>query len=164
MLSNTSHKPHVLEKSGSGCTVMARPLFRDLVVFWLFLCDTTLWQSDAVVWTTWNLVRMYRRYSYLKLKKKISNFFSKNFFNFPKKNFKINAKLDKKITTGFQEHFDRSRWEEFNNTILRFGWPILKVMDIFWKCLDLSPFPRLNVAPSEVNLLPLNTRLSKSLD
>ena len=31
-----------LEKSGSGCTVVARPLFLDFVVFFTFLCDTTL--------------------------------------------------------------------------------------------------------------------------
>ena len=57
---------------------MARPLFGGLSGFLTFLCDTTLWQSIAVVWTTWNLDRMCARCSYLKLK----NFVSKNFFNF----------------------------------------------------------------------------------
>ena len=73
VISNISRKPQVLVFSFSGCTVGARPLF------WrLFLCDKTLWQSDAEFGTTWNLKRMYSRYSYLKIKK----FFSKLFFKF----------------------------------------------------------------------------------
>ena len=49
---------------------MARPVFLRLIrFFYFFLCDTTLWQSDAVVWTTWKLDRICARYSYLKLKK-----------------------------------------------------------------------------------------------
>ena len=51
--------------------------------FRLFLCDTTLWQSDAEFPTTWNLDRMYSRYSYLKTKK-IFNFYV---FIILKKNF-----------------------------------------------------------------------------
>ena len=81
MIPNTSRKPHVLENSGLGCTVVARPLFWDFVVFLTFLCDTALWQSVAVVWKTWNLDRMCARYSYLKLKKNFSKFcFSQIFF------------------------------------------------------------------------------------
>ena len=78
LIPNTSGKPHAPEKSGLGCTVVARLLFWDLIIFLTFLCDTTLWQSDAVVWTTWNVDRMCTRYSYLKLKER----FSKNFSNF----------------------------------------------------------------------------------
>ena len=50
---------------------MARPLF---------LCHTTLWRSDAVVWTTWNLDRMCTRYRYLSWKIFFQNFFSQNIF------------------------------------------------------------------------------------
>ena len=79
LIPNTSRKSHALEKSGPGFTVVARPLFWDKVVFLTFLCDTTLWQSDVVVWTTWNLDRMCTRYRYLKLKNLFSIFFSKIF-------------------------------------------------------------------------------------
>ena len=60
-LSKTSRKQHVQEKSGSGCSV----IFRYFCVFSHYV------SSDAVVWTTWNLDRMYFRSTYVKIKKKI---------------------------------------------------------------------------------------------
>ena len=78
-------KPACPRKIWFGLYSKGQNPFLRLIVFWLFLCDTTLWQSDAVVWTTWNLHRMCARYSYLKLKKKFKIFFFKksclNFFS-----------------------------------------------------------------------------------
>ena len=78
--------------------------------FLTFLCDTTLWQSDAVVWTTWNLDRICARYSYLKLKNSFQNFISKNVFQFffKKKFF---------ITNFFSKIFFRNKFG--NNKIWR---------------------------------------------
>ena len=52
-------------KSSPGCLVGTRPLFWDFVVFWHFWCFSHYVSSDAVIWTTWNLDRMYSIYSYL---------------------------------------------------------------------------------------------------
>ena len=129
MIPNTSQKLFVLEKYGSGCTVVARPLFLRLV-FWLFLCDTTLWASVTVVWTTWNLDRMCARYSYLKLTFFFFKiFFPKSFFNFfSKKKFffkKIFLNLifpfflqEMSLILLFKNHF----WPKIFLLVLRLIW------------------------------------------
>ena len=72
---NNSQKLHVLEKSGSGWTVVDRPLFLRLFVWYHIMTE---WCGSL----TWNLDRMCASYSCLKLKIEISKFFSKKFSKF----------------------------------------------------------------------------------
>ena len=85
MIPNNSRKLNVLEKSGLGCTVVSKPLFRlfrFLTLFVWYHIMTEWWTT--VVWTTWNLDRMCAKYRYLKL---IIRFYKKKFqIVFPKKN------------------------------------------------------------------------------
>ena len=105
MIPNISRKPHALEKSGSRCTVVARPLFWDLIVFWLFCgiphYDRVMQLSERLeIWTgcalgivTWSW-------------KKISKWFfhpKKNFQIFSKKSFK--KKFFTNLFSNFSEKF-----------------------------------------------------------
>ena len=100
-----------------------------MVIFFTFL---TLWQSDEVVWTTWNLDRMCARYSYLKLKI-CFKIFSKNFLKifFSQKNlfskffFSLTIFFLRKKGPGnfflillFKNHF----WPKVFLLLLRYTW------------------------------------------
>ena len=87
---NTLQKLHVLEKSGSDCTVEARPLFLRLGRLFDSFC--VIPQYDTVMqWYEWlgSLDRMCDWYSYLKLTIFFSKFFSQKVFSifFQKKSF-----------------------------------------------------------------------------
>ena len=72
---NTLWKPHVLEKSGSCCTVVARPLFETRFFdFFVWYHIMTEWRSNL------NDLKFGQDMRYLKLKKNFKNLFPKFLF------------------------------------------------------------------------------------